>query len=216
MNLLQQKIKESMKTSIRKVDAWADPDGVIHEEYTLTLKPWCSTIEELANELGLSVSQTYRLLRDPRRKFTEDEVYVIHKQLNWKQRNPMNDEPMAPIAHTYALIELVRERLSGRKQGEELEGTKEGKATKGIEWTLDGRPLSDWDFMKPKTTDDEYELLFKKQSEQFQRLLEIAERQQDLIEKLSAEKEKTYKLDDGFYELIEKFIEMRDEDRKSA
>jgi hypothetical protein len=123
---------------------------------------------------------------------------------------------MAPIAHTYALIELVRERLSGRKQGEELEGTEEGKATKGIEWTLGGRALSDWDFMKPKTTDDEYELLFKKQSEQFQRLLEIAERQQDLIEKLSAEKAKSYKLNDGFYELIEKFIEMRDEDRKSA
>ena len=207
-----------MKPSIRKVDTWADPDGVIHEEHPITLKPWCSTIEELAKELGLSVSQTYRLLRDPRRKFTEDEVYVIHKQLNWKQRNPLNDEPMTPIANTYALIELVRERLSGRKQGEELEGPKEGRATNGIEWTLGGRPLRDWAFMEPETAAGEstkyLESLIEKQSEQIQGLLEVAERQQAMIDKLSAEKD--YKFGQEFYVQVKKLIELRDETRKSA
>ena len=209
-----------MKTSIRKVDTWADPDGVIHEEHTIPLIPWCSTIEDLALELGLSASQTYRLLRDPRRKFTEDEVYVIHKQLHWKQRNLLNDELMTPIANTYALIELVRERLSGRKQGEESEGMREGRATKNREYKLSGRPLSDYAFMSSETPESEQikvlNSLFEKQTEQFKRLLDIAESQQKMIEKLTAEKEKSDKFSEDFYDQVKKLIELRDETRKSA
>ena len=216
MNVLQTKIKQSMKTSLRRVDAWVDPDGVEHPEKTIVLEPWKKNIGDFAMELGLSVSQTYRLLRDPSREFTLQELEVFHRQLNEKNKD-INGDILVPLSDTQGVIDVAREQVA-REQGQEIEPPRGGAGAKLVGQLASGRSFSELLGNPPPESEEIKHLrsLVDQQSEMINNLLNIANRQQALVEKFHSEKEQAEETQQVFFQQLQKLLDDRDEVQKSA
>ena len=176
MNQLQQLIKESFKTSLRRYDAWTDPDGIVHEESLTTLEPYCEDMEELSAKCGLSKSQLYRKLANPSSKFSPGELEEIHKQLHWKEhQHPFEDEVTISIEETKKIITEVRRNDALEKQNVKLKNPFESEEMKTFLETIRKRS-------------EEFEQIssrIKRQDDTIQRLLALLEKQQTVIDKLS-------------------------------
>ena len=196
-----------MKTSIRKLDRWEDPDGVVYEEHTVVLEPYCKNMEELAEKLELSVSQVYRLLKNPTRRFTMNEMRELHKQLNWKKRDSWDDVIRVPLTDTHTLIQIAVEEmqtkeeeseakskrsvLSGVLEATEKEKVRAGRPTRFSEGLVQSAALAEWKESMNTTarTMKQFSERIKKQDEMIARLMDLAASQQELVEKLVARNE---------------------------
>ena len=173
MNVLQIAVKESFKTSIVRHDKWEDPDGIIHEEHVVEMKPYCSTMDELAILMGLSRSQAYRLMKSPTRSFNQQEMTELHKQL--------------------IMSALQQTQQTSENYIEHLEATRDDPANPD---NRSNRPpvaaFQRW--MKEKL--DEQQKRIIDQDELIKRLLDMSERQQDLLERFTDQVQKFTNRDD--------------------
>ncbi len=172
MNQLQQLIKESFKTSLKRYDTWTDPDGIVHEERVVTLEPYCEDMEELSAKCGLSKSQLYRKLANPSSKFSPGELEEIHKQLHWKEhQHPFEDEVTISIEETKKIITEVRrdDALENPFESEEMKQFLETIRKRAVEF-------------------EQISSRIKRQDDMIDRLLELAEKQQTVIDKLSSDR----------------------------
>lgn len=201
MNVLQIAVKESFKTSIVRHDKWEDPDGIIHEEHVVEMKPYCSTMDELAILMGLSRSQAYRLMKSPTRSFNQQEMTELHKQLWWKKRN-LENEISVPLSETKELIMSALQQTQQMSENyiEHLEATRDDPANPD---NRSNRPpvaafqrlmKAKVDAMKEKL--DEQQKRIIDQDELIKRLLDMSERQQDLLEKFTDQVQKFTNRDD--------------------
>ena len=116
MNELQNAIKKSFRTSSHRVEEFIDPDGVRHPAHLVHELPYCASMKELAIKFDLSVSQTYRMMKEPHRRWSKLALEELHKQLHWPERYPWDDSIRVPIAETRALErqqDLI-EKLTGQ------------------------------------------------------------------------------------------------------
>ena len=189
MNVLQIALKDSFKTSIVRHDKWEDPDGIIHEEHVVEMEPYCSSMEELAHKMQLSRAQAYRLMKSPTRSFNRHEMDELHKQLWWKRRN-FENEIAVPLSETRDLIMSALQEMQQTSENyiEHLEVTRDEmqnartfrhKTPSALQSLLNAKV----DAMREKL--DERQQRIADQDELIKRLLDMSERQQTLIEKLS-------------------------------
>ena len=189
MNQLQQLIKESFKTSLKRYDTWTDPDGIVHDEYMVTLEPYCEDMEELSAKCGLSKSQLYRKLANPSVKFKLSELEELHKQIHWKEhQHPFEDEVTISIEETKKIITEVRRNDALEKQNvkhslsqgfAKLENPFESGEMKTFLETIRKRS-------------EEFEQIssrIKMQDDMIKRLLTLVEKQQTVIDKLSDDRD---------------------------
>tara|TARA_R110001599_G_C12087263_1_gene645678 strand:+ start:175 stop:936 length:762 start_codon:yes stop_codon:yes gene_type:complete len=213
MNELQNAIKKSFRTSSHRVEEFIDPDGVRHPAHLVHELPYCASMKELAIKFDLSVSQTYRMMKEPHRRWSKLALEELHKQLHWPERYPWDDSIRVPIAETQALIrrsaayERTRSIAANNQRQKHDPANPDNQITftmpEGIEKFLDGQ----------RQQTDKVDQFFKQQEELVKRLLDLNERQQDLIEKLtgqiaesSAKKTLDHRTDD-VEETLQRFME---------
>ena len=187
MNELQNAVKKSFRTHSHRVEEFTDPDGVHHPAHLLEEPPYCANMEALAIKFDLSISQTYRLLKEPHRKWSKLALEELHKQLHWIDRYPWDDSIRVPIAETRALIRRSasyerRRSIDANEARQKHDPANPDnqitfKMTEGMKKFLD----------EQRQMTEKFEGFFKQQEEFVKRLLDLNERQQGLIEKLTGQ-----------------------------